>query len=110
MARPRLFDRLKARYEAVLQGDYREVTVSMPEPVKRYTPEDVAALRARLKMSQGEFAVLLNVSPKTVESWEQGLRPPSAAAARLLQIVENPEAFSCVVRDREKIAAATSGA
>lgn len=108
MARPRLFDRLKTRYEAVLEGKYREVTVTMPDPVKRYTPEDVAALRARLKMSQGEFAVLLNVSPKTVESWEQGLRPPGAAAARLLQVLENPDAFIQVVREREKMAAAVS--
>lgn len=106
MARPRLFDRLKTRYEAVLGGEYREVTVVMPEPVKRYAPQEVAALRGRLKMSQAEFAVLLNVSPKTVESWEQGLRPPGAAAARLLQVVEDPDAFTCVVRDRERMAAA----
>ena len=106
MARPRLFDRLKVRYEAVLRGECREVTVEVPDPVRQYSCKEVVALRACLKMSQGEFAALLNVSPRTVESWEQGLRSPSAVAARLLQVVENPEAFARVVRDREKMAIA----
>ena len=105
MGRPRLFDRLKERYEAVLNGEGHEFTVTMPDPVKKYTALEVAAIRTRLKMTQTEFAMLLNVSVKTIESWEQDVNPPSKAAARLLQVVENPDSFSRVIHARESAAA-----
>jgi putative transcriptional regulator len=38
-------------------------------------------------MSQFVFASVLNVSVKTVQSWEQGERRPSHAALRLLEII-----------------------
>jgi putative transcriptional regulator len=34
------------------------------------------------------FARLLNVSVKTVQGWEQGVREPSEAALKLLSIAE----------------------
>ena len=37
-------------------------------------------------MSQAVFARVLNVSTKTVQSWEQGQRKPSQAALRLIQV------------------------
>jgi putative transcriptional regulator len=48
---------------------------------------DIARLRERCKMSQFVFASVLNVSVKTVQSWEQGDRKPSQAALRLLEII-----------------------
>jgi putative transcriptional regulator len=46
----------------------------------------------QLPYSQSAFAYLLNVSPKTVQAWEQGLRSPSDAALKLLAIAEkHPE-------------------
>jgi hypothetical protein len=49
-------------------------------------------------MSQGVFARLLNVSVKTVQSWEQGERKPSHAALRLLQVLaEQPEMVCQIV-------------
>jgi DNA-binding transcriptional regulator YiaG len=42
-----------------------------------------------LNASQVLFALLLNVSPKAVQSWEQGLRRPRAAALKLLAIAKN---------------------
>mgnify|MGYP000915575358 CR=1 FL=1 len=51
-------------------------------------PPQVARLRRRLKMSQAVFAATLNVSPRTVQSWEQGRRAPGDAALRLLQLVD----------------------
>jgi putative transcriptional regulator len=45
-------------------------------------------------MSQAVFARLLNVSTKTVKSWEQGVRTPSHASRRLIQIhSQHPESF-----------------
>lgn len=53
----------------------------------------IAALRARYGLSQKDFAALLGVGLSTLIKWENGLRSPSGAAARLLQIAENhPEA------------------
>jgi DNA-binding XRE family transcriptional regulator len=47
-----------------------------------YGAKEVAALRKRLQASQAAFARYLGVSPKTVQSWEQGLKKPSPLARR----------------------------
>ncbi|MGI4788538.1 MAG: helix-turn-helix domain-containing protein [Janthinobacterium lividum] len=70
--------------------ELRTTTLSVPEPPPLYTAESVRALRTGLGFSQPYFSRLLNVSPKTVQSWEQGTRSPSQASARLLQLIENP--------------------
>jgi len=52
----------------------------------------LAALRNRAAMSQAIFAKVLNVSPRTLQSWEQGVREPSDASRRLIQIfTEHPD-------------------
>lgn len=51
-------------------------------------------LRARLKsgFTQAQFAVLLGVSKRTLEQWEQGRREPSGAAKTLIRVAElHPE-------------------
>lgn len=56
-----------------------------PEP-------EVKAIRERLGVSQEKFALILGVSKRTVENWEQGRRHPTGAARSLLKIVEaDPE-------------------
>jgi putative transcriptional regulator len=53
----------------------------------------VALIRARLKLSQGEFARLLGISVDTLQNWEQGRRKPSGAARVLLKVAaRHPEA------------------
>jgi transcriptional regulator with XRE-family HTH domain len=47
-------------------------------------------LRVRFKMTQAGMAAFLNVSEKTVESWEQGSRNPGGAVLRLLQVIADP--------------------
>jgi len=45
-----------------------------------------------LNASQPLFALMLNVSPKAVQSWEQGVRRPRAATLKLLAIAKrNPQ-------------------
>lgn len=66
----------------------RTVEFRLEEP-GNYTAEDVAALRDRLRASQGVFAKLLGVSIKTVQAWEQGGNPPSATARRLLDVIQH---------------------
>jgi len=58
-------------------------------PAPEYTGEEVAAVRARLNLSQAVFALVLNVSPETVRAWEQEKRSPDGAALRLLEIAEH---------------------
>jgi DNA-binding XRE family transcriptional regulator len=44
-------------------------------------------------MSQAVLAGVLNVSARTVQSWEQGERKPSYSALRIIQLLrEHPEA------------------
>ena len=45
---------------------------------------DVVAIREGLELTRDGFARLLNVSPHTVQAWEQGKRNPSGAARSLL--------------------------
>lgn len=53
---------------------------------------EVKALRERIGVSQDKFAMLLGVSKRTLENWEQGRRQPTGAARSLLRIVEaDPE-------------------
>jgi len=49
----------------------------------------IAAIRRQMNVSQSVFADLLNVPKATAISWERGLRSPSGAAVRLLQIAKN---------------------
>jgi putative transcriptional regulator len=48
-------------------------------------------------MSQAQFANLLAVNVKTLQSWEQGARKPSKPTMRLLQIFDAPEEFRSVL-------------
>ena len=52
----------------------------------------VAEARHRTGLSQKEFALLLSVSPRTLQEWEQGRRQPSGAAKSLIMIaIRYPE-------------------
>ena len=54
----------------------------------------VAAIREATGLSQARFALLLGVSVRTLQEWEQGRRAPSGAARTLLLIAtKNPRAL-----------------
>ena len=44
------------------------------------TETDIALARRKAQLTQEQFAKLLGVSKRTLESWEQGARRPSGAA------------------------------
>jgi putative transcriptional regulator len=59
---------------------------------------DVKAVRARLGMSQDDFARAFGVSPATVRNWEQGRRHPHGPARVLLAVIEQePEVVQRVM-------------
>jgi len=78
------------------QKKLRTYTLEIPEPAKVWRKEQIAELRKRrFGMSQPVFASLLSVTASTVRAWEQGLKSPSGAARRLLELAEiEPEVFS----------------
>ena len=69
--------------------DLKVTRVQAPRPPKALSPRDIARIRERLNCSQAVFAMLLNISPKTVQAWEQGAREPGDAALKLLTIAKN---------------------
>lgn len=62
--------------------------LAIPE-VEDFTAEQIRSLRERENVSQGVFAVYLNVSPSTVQKWERGEVRPQNAALRLLSIINS---------------------
>ena len=59
-----------------------------PSRVYLFSTSRVRAIRQRTKLSQSEFALLMGVSVKTLQNWEQARRRPRGPAAALLRIVE----------------------
>lgn len=102
--RPPLAERLmKSLQEGIefARGERDDLVVTVIPSTRPYTGEEVAAIRARRKMSQIQFAHMLGVSVKTLQSWEQGVRKPSKPTMRLLQIFDQPEAFQSILMVRE---------
>lgn len=71
-------------------------TTVLPAPPEPLSQEEIIKLREQFNCSQAVFARLLNVSVKTLQAWEQGVRTPSDAALKLLTVARNhPEALLC---------------
>ncbi len=69
----------------------KTTTLEMPGRPPNVGARELTTLRTKSGMSQAVFARMLNVSTKTVQSWEQGQRKPSQAALRLIQVFrQNP--------------------
>lgn len=89
----KLFKALKGGFEDILAYKRGKVTlvsefIEIPEPPANYKAKEIKKIREKNKYSQGIFAKVLNVSVKTIQSWESGERVPSQAALRLLEIVD----------------------
>lgn len=81
-------DHLKGKRKLTM----RTTRVSLPARAPDISPDEIAAARKSLNVSQPVFARLLNVRTVTAASWEQGRRKPFGAALRLLQIARtHPE-------------------
>jgi putative transcriptional regulator len=64
-----------------------------PSRVFRYASIEVKKIRAKLNLTQAEFAKMICVSPATLRNWEQGRTYPEGAAIALLRVADaNPQA------------------
>ena len=89
----KFFNDLKKGLEDVVAYKKGKLTlrsefIEIPEPPMEYTAKDIKKIRAKGCYSQGIFALVLNVSIKTVQSWESGERVPSHSTLRLLEIID----------------------
>lgn len=81
----------------------RTTFVPLPPAPPEFHRDDLVKLRTRLKLTQGAMAAFVNVSEKTLESWEQGTRSPSGAALRLLQVIDKPEVLREVTSSKREV-------
>jgi putative transcriptional regulator len=66
-------------------------TVKLDLKPHTYSAQQVKLTRKKLSASQAIFAKFLGVSLSTVHDWEQGIKPPSGSACRLMdEIQANP--------------------
>lgn len=80
--------------EKLLQS-IREMKAGKVARSTQVAPNQVAAARMKTGLSQTQFAKALNISPRTLQEWEQGRRQPSGAAQALIQIVfRHPEVIT----------------
>jgi putative transcriptional regulator len=89
-----------AAYEAQrdLAAELLQSVREMKAGHTRVVTSPVIEARKKTGLSQSQFAVLLGVSVRTLQGWEQGRKQPSGAACTLLAIAStNPKAILDVV-------------
>jgi putative transcriptional regulator len=64
------------------RGERAGFVAHVPEEI------DVAAIRKRLGLSQGDFAARFGFNLVAVQNWEQGRRRPEGAARAFLRVIE----------------------
>lgn len=84
-----MFDELLAsvqEMDEIVKGKQVAARVTeFPEP-------EVKSIREKVGLSQSRFAMLIGVSKRTLENWEQGRRHPTGPAKALLRILDaDPE-------------------
>lgn len=90
------FEKLKAGLNAVIgqaKGKRKDLrTTTLPRQPKKLSAKEIINMRNQLNVSQAVFARYLNISIKTVQSWEQGHGKPNGASPKLLSIAKkHPE-------------------
>lgn len=83
----------KAQFEELLQSVEEMDKISRGKKkasrVHKFPTPEVKAIREKTGLSQSRFALLMGVSVRTLQNWEQGHRAPQGPAVSLLRIFEN---------------------
>lgn len=98
------FEDLHEALEEVIDSfeDGKKLTcreIALPKPPRKLTGKEIADLREKkLNVSQHIFAFLLNVSPKTIQAWEQNINTPSGPALRMLWLLrKSPDILKSIL-------------
>ena len=84
------FDSIKAGLEQAIAHQANEPNEVVVHPI---SATDVKAVRAKVGMTQRQFAASLGISLGTLRHWEQGDRQPHGPARVLLNVLNRrPEA------------------
>jgi putative transcriptional regulator len=107
-----LFERLKTGLEEAIRHAKGEInlkttTLAIPDRPPEINADELMHVRLKSGMSQAVFARMLNISTKTVQSWERGQSRPSQAALRLIQVFrEDPSGLFELVGMPNRVAPA----
>jgi putative transcriptional regulator len=83
-----------AQFQADLLQSVREMKAGTFARSTSVPVTDALQARAKLELSQSQFAKLLGVSVRTLQEWEQGRKKPTGAAQTLLRVaVRTPQAL-----------------
>lgn len=83
-----------AQFQADLLESVREMKAGTFARSTSVPVTDALQARARLDLSQSQFAKLLGVSVRTLQEWEQGRKKPTGAAQTLLRVaLRTPQAL-----------------
>jgi len=81
-----------ARFQQDLLESVKQMRRGQAARVTKVAVPAAAVARARVGLSQQQFAGLLGVSARTLQDWKQGRREPTGAAKTLLRVaVSHPE-------------------
>ena len=84
------FDKLVA---SIKEAGEIKAGLKSPSRVDEIKPPDIKSVREKLNVSQSEFSLMIGVSVRTLQNWEQGRRKPEGPAKALLRIAsKNPQA------------------
>lgn len=99
-----LFDDLMASVSeagAILRGEREPARITKYDDAGNEilaTPNP-RVIRDKLKLSRSQFAIVIGVSERTVEGWEQGRRKPSGPSLALLRVAaRHPESVLDTMR------------
>jgi len=72
-----------------------EIKANRMKPSRVFEIElpQIKTIREQLRVSQNDFAMMIGVSVRTLQNWEQGRRTPEGPAKALLRVASrNPQA------------------
>lgn len=74
------------KFQQDLLASVRQMRGGQSARVTKVKLPPAAEARAKVGLSQQDFARLLGVSARTLQDWEQGRREPTGAAKTLLRV------------------------
>lgn len=90
------FSSIKQGLEEALEFSQGKVSKAV---VHKFSPVDVKEVRAKVGMTQSEFASAFGISVSTLRHWERGDRSPQGPALVLLNVVaKEPQAVLNALR------------